>query len=303
MINLRLLQHFVAVLECGSFLEAARRMSISQPALSKSIGALENYYRVKLFERTPRGVRATAFAQALEPHARRTLWDLKLSRDEMVAIASGTEGLIAVGAGSSFVSVICAAVEEMGEAHANVEFKVITDHATGLRRALLNNRIDFYVGLANNEIGESAFDVELIYADEYVGICAEDHPFTGKVVSPRDLRACEWIMPDLEEPARVALEAFLVVEQEPSPKIKFTTNADLILRRFLSGGRYVSMMPRTNTFLPEFPTFGRFTIDGFHFERQVGIVQRTKLVTTPLQDRFKEILAKKVRELGRTSQA
>ena len=299
MINLRQFQHFVAVLESGSFLEAARRMNISQPALSKSIGALEGYYRVKLFERTPRGVRATAFAQALEPHARRTLWDLKLSQDEIAAIAAGSSGTIAVGAGSSFVGSICAAVEEMGKDHANVEFSVITDHATGLRRALLNNRIDFYVGLANNEIGESPYDVELIYADEYIGICAADHPFAGEVVRAQDLRGCEWIMPDLEEPARVALEAFFVAKDEPGPKIKFTTNADLIVRRFLTDGGYLSMTPRTNTFLPEFPAFGRFAIEDFHFERQVGIVQRANLVTTPLQDRFKAILSRKVGEMGR----
>lgn len=299
MINLRQFQHFVSVLECGSFLEAARRMNISQPALSKSIGALESYYRVRLFERTPRGVRPTAFAQALEPHARRTLWDVKLSRDEMAAIAAGSAGTIAVGAGSSFVGTICEAVREMDELNAGVEFSVITDHATGLRRALLNNRIDFYVGLANAETGAAAFDVELIYADEYIGICAAGHPFAGRTVSPDELRDCEWIMPDLEEPARIALEAFFVAKQQAGPKIKFTTNADLIVRQFLSDGRYLSMTPRTNTFLPEFPAFGQFAIEGFHFERQVGIVQRANLVTTPLQDRFKAILSARVREMGR----
>lgn len=299
MINLRQFQHFVAVLESGSFLEAARRMNISQPALSKSIGALEGYYRVKLFERTPRGVKSTAFAQALEPHARRSLWDLKLSRDEIAAIAAGGSGTIAVGVGSSFVGAICAAVEEMDKDHANVEFSIITDHANGLRRLLVNNRIDFYVGLANNEIGQGAFDVELIYADEYIGICAAEHPFAGQVVEPEALRDCEWIMPDFEEPARMALEAFFLARQEPNPQIKFTTNADLIVRRFLKNGHYLSMTPRTNTILPEFPDFGRFAIAGFHFERQVGIVQRANLVTTPLQDRFKAILSRKVREMER----
>ncbi|WP_407649084.1 helix-turn-helix domain-containing protein [Devosia algicola] len=45
MINLRQFNHFVAVLENGSLLGASNRLNISQPALSKSIIALESLLR------------------------------------------------------------------------------------------------------------------------------------------------------------------------------------------------------------------------------------------------------------------
>src|SRR5690606_28277321 len=73
--NVKQLNHFLAVLEHGSILKASLRLNLSQPALSKSIAGLEGYFGVPLFKRLPRGVEPTAFALALERHARRILTD------------------------------------------------------------------------------------------------------------------------------------------------------------------------------------------------------------------------------------
>src|SRR2546425_5378920 len=57
--ELRHLRYFVAVAEEGSFLRAASRLRVAQPALSKQIRDLEREVGVKLFERLPRGARVT----------------------------------------------------------------------------------------------------------------------------------------------------------------------------------------------------------------------------------------------------
>ena len=303
MINIRQFRHFVAVLENGSLLGAARHLNISQPALSKSIATLEVYYKVSLFKRLPRGVQPTIFALTLEPHARRMLRDVFESHAEIDAVASGSSGTISVGAGSTFIRLVGETISEFESKFSDVQFRVTTDHSKHLRRALLDNSIDCFVGMANEEIDDPAFDVELIYLDNFVGICASDHPFAGLVISPASLAECNWIMPEPEEPARRALEAYLMVHAHCRPKVKITTNADQVLRQSLIGTNYVSLTPQMNVLMPDFRDFGTFKIDRFDFQRKVGIVQRANVVAPPLRERFLKLLSARIGKLAADPQA
>ncbi|WP_323764532.1 LysR family transcriptional regulator [Marinovum sp.] len=298
MINLRQYSHFIAVLESASLLEAARKLNLSQPALSKSIGALESYYGVELFRRLPRGVRPTAFALTLEPHARRLLLDEAESRAEMAAVAAGSSGTVAIGVGAAFVQIVSDTILELEREAPNVQFKVITDHGHNLRQALLANRIEFYLGMANNEMTDPAFAVDLMFSDAFVGICSPRHPFAGQVVAPAKCRDSEWIVPDLEEPGRAALDAYFLSTLKRKPKVKVTTNADQLIRQFLSETRYLSMAPESPVNKPGFQGFGQFRLEGFAFRREVGIVRRAGHISTPLGRRFSKMLSARLPRVG-----
>ena len=71
--ELRHLRYFVAVSEEGSFLRAAGRLRVAQPALSKQIRDLEREVGVKLFERLPRGARMTRAGEQFLSNARHAL--------------------------------------------------------------------------------------------------------------------------------------------------------------------------------------------------------------------------------------
>lgn len=59
------LLRFKKVVEAGSISKASRLLFISQPALSKSIQLLEQYYGVTLLERSPTGIRPTVYGDIL----------------------------------------------------------------------------------------------------------------------------------------------------------------------------------------------------------------------------------------------
>src|SRR5437899_11780068 len=71
--ELRHLRYFVAVAEEGSFLRAARRLHVAQPALAKQIRDLEREVGVQLFERLPRGARVPPAGEDVLRHARHAL--------------------------------------------------------------------------------------------------------------------------------------------------------------------------------------------------------------------------------------
>jgi DNA-binding transcriptional LysR family regulator len=68
--NWALVKSFVAVLDAGSLMGAARKLKAQQPTLSRHIAELEAQLQVPLFERTGRGVVPTVAALAIADAAR-----------------------------------------------------------------------------------------------------------------------------------------------------------------------------------------------------------------------------------------
>ena len=91
MINftLKQLRYFEAVARQAHFGRAAEMCSISQPALSAQIAALETTVGLKLFERSARQVRLTPFGEQFAPRARDILREAE-ALSEMARGAGGT---------------------------------------------------------------------------------------------------------------------------------------------------------------------------------------------------------------------
>lgn len=96
--ELRHLRYFVAVAEAGTVSGAARRLRLSQPALSRQIHDLEAELKVALFERAGRRLRLTGAGEDLLSHARRVLDSAGAFRERARAIGGGEAGILRIGA-------------------------------------------------------------------------------------------------------------------------------------------------------------------------------------------------------------
>src|ERR1700742_1413176 len=88
--ELRQLEHFVAVAEDESFTRAARRLGYVQSALSVSVQSLERELSVRLLDRTTHRVRLTDAGEALLPSARKAV----AAADEIRNGAAAMKGLL-----------------------------------------------------------------------------------------------------------------------------------------------------------------------------------------------------------------
>lgn len=96
--ELRQLEHFVAVAEEGSFTRAARRVNIVQSGLSASIRALERELAAALFVRRPREVVLSTEGEAFLPEARRALGAVRSGIDSVSAVRGLLRGRLVLGA-------------------------------------------------------------------------------------------------------------------------------------------------------------------------------------------------------------
>ena len=70
---------FTEIVATGSFSQAAEKLHLTQPAISKRLAALENQLGTKLIDRSNRQVRLTNAGARLLPHARMILDEIHLS--------------------------------------------------------------------------------------------------------------------------------------------------------------------------------------------------------------------------------
>jgi DNA-binding transcriptional LysR family regulator len=96
--NLRHLHAFVSIAEAGGIARAGARLTVSQPAASRQILALEAELGVRLFDRIGRRLRLTSEGEDLLRQSRRLLMDAELLGARARALKGGHTGILRVGA-------------------------------------------------------------------------------------------------------------------------------------------------------------------------------------------------------------
>ena len=95
--RLQSIEQFIAVVDAGSIRGAARRLNMSQPALSRALQQLEEELGVQLMDRSGRGVTPTAAGSAFLSRARVAEAELRKAAEEAKrAVGDGTR-LLSLG--------------------------------------------------------------------------------------------------------------------------------------------------------------------------------------------------------------
>ncbi len=141
--ELRQLEHFVAVADELHFTRAAARVHVGQSSLSASVAALERELGDALFVRDNRRVSLTQAGRALLPAARRVLDAVDDGRDAVAGVRGVLHGELHVGAiqtlGCVDLSVLLAVFRG---AHPEVTIRVTHGAAGDLARAAADAELD-----------------------------------------------------------------------------------------------------------------------------------------------------------------
>lgn len=94
------LRHFVVLAELGAFVQASKALYITQPALTRSIQALEDELGGRLFDRLGRRIALTPFGHEVLQRARRLVADADALKQTGKGLHAGLIGSLRVGLSS-----------------------------------------------------------------------------------------------------------------------------------------------------------------------------------------------------------
>ena len=142
--ELRHLRYFVATAEEGSFVQAARRLSVAQPALSKQVRDLETELGVPLFLRLPRGVRLTQAGEAFLTEARGTLAAAAraVTRARCAAEGGASDLEFAHGELAVYTAIIEDLLAAFRDAHPEAQVRVSSTSDADTFKALRERQVD-----------------------------------------------------------------------------------------------------------------------------------------------------------------
>lgn len=186
--ELRHLEHFVAVAEQKHFTRAAEAMSISQSGLSASIRALERELRASLFVRNTRSVELTEAGRALLCEGRRTLAAAEAAKDAVAAVQGLLRGHLSVGLEQCLGVVdVPALLAKFRSSYPGVEIEVRQGGSTPMLDELASGRLDLaFVATAGHPI--DGLDLRPLSTESMVMVCSAEHRLaSAKLVSLPDL--------------------------------------------------------------------------------------------------------------------
>ncbi|HYD93994.1 MAG TPA: LysR family transcriptional regulator [Noviherbaspirillum sp.] len=179
--NLKQLQHFVTLAESGNVHRGSARLNISQPALSKSIRALEDDLGVELFERLSRGVRLTPAGHWLMSRSFSLLSDFQQLRTEIDLIKRQANGSVRIAAGTVLCSsLIPLSLARLHEVASNIQVVVESGYWDDHKRMLLNGEIDFFVADSRELEDIVEFDIAHLPAEPICVYVRAGHPLAKK---------------------------------------------------------------------------------------------------------------------------
>ena len=142
----RKLLYFASVIEHGSFKKAAKKLLISQPALSTSMVRFEQSLGDQLLERSTSGVTPTPLGELLYAHARLIREELERAERRVKGGQRHSEDVITFGTLPSLAnSIIPKAVCRWRATHPTTTLRIVEKNQLELLLSLMRGELDFIV--------------------------------------------------------------------------------------------------------------------------------------------------------------
>lgn len=235
-------RYFLAIVETGSFRQAARRLSVTQAAVSLAMKGLEDYLGQALFVREKNRTILTAAGHDFVPWAEKYREDQNRLREHFRQRGQSSRPL-QIGIARSQIDAVLPWMEKLVLMEPDICLNIQTGTGLEMRELLRNGQLDVAITI-NVGPDEELWDYPdsdslFLLRDELLLICA-DNSLCGRELSLADLSVCEWILTDS---SRSYLQE-LFDEQNLPLNVRVQCDTARIIPRLLRHTKALSLLPK-----------------------------------------------------------
>ena len=174
--EIRQLKAFLAIAEAKTFTAGARRVNVTQAAISMQIRQLEDEVGLPLFTRTPRRVILTEAGEYLLERARKILREHDSALEEIAEVAGAEYGRLRIGSASGTFAMhqLPSILQKLKEKYPNSELTVSSGTSTRLVDKIMHGETD--IAFISLPVDNTNISTESLFSDEIVAIAHPKHP-------------------------------------------------------------------------------------------------------------------------------
>jgi len=243
--RLRHIELVAELYDSRSILKASRRLSLTQPTVTKALQDVEATLAVPLFERSNRGLEPTAYGEIFARHAKIVLAQLRHAAEELESLRAGYSGKVTVGTLlAASASILPDAIALLKKDRPGVAISIVVGTYDVLLPSLLVGDLDMVLGRMPEQGRSRALLYEDFYAEPICLVVRRGHPLTRKRrLGLRELVNEAWLLPLPETTLRRQIERAFLDAGAPLPRNVIESVSILTNRVLLRKSDCIGVMP------------------------------------------------------------
>ena len=256
--DLTLIRSFLAVAESGAITEAAERIGIAQPALSRRLQQFEDHLGVPLLVRGRKGATLTEIGRLVQSEAQGIVARYEHMQEMVTSHQRLEGGTVRIGGGATAVSyMLPAAIAAFQSAHPQVRFQMREAGSSEIADDVVAGHLE--LGVVTLPVRDRELQVTPLTTDRIVLVARHDHPLAQR----RRVRT-----DDLADQAFVAFEAGSALRQIIDGKLREAGVEMNVVMELRSIPAILRMV---------------MTTGNLAFVSQLGMAQQSEVIAVPVQ--------------------
>lgn len=243
--NISDLRAFVAVATESSFSQAAEKLHLTQPAISKRVAALESSLNARLFDRIGRSIQLTSAGTALLDHAHKILIEVEDSRRTITNLSGEVGGQLSIGTSHHIgLHRLPPVLRSFSQRYPQAQLDLHFLDSEAACNEVLHGELELAV-VTLPPVDSGQLITIPVWPDPLTLVTAHDHPFCSlDRITPANLAEQPAILPSHGTFTRALIEKALAGSRHPF-NIRLETNYLETIKMLVSIGQGWSVLPET----------------------------------------------------------
>ncbi|WP_162792367.1 LysR family transcriptional regulator [Novosphingobium sp. P6W] len=287
--DLRQLRHLIAIVDQRSFSGAAKAVHLTQPALTRSMNALEQSVGDSLLIRKNNGVSPTAAGFILYEYAKMLTAGADNARAEIARLSQGLGGQITIGVGTHMAELMMSPIlAKFASKQPNLSINLRTGLIEDLVPMIMEGEVELVASMVPMDRMQKGLVFERLFTTLTAIYAASDHPLSrtgGQIGFDRLVRE-PWVVLNSDH-ADVSARRMFSAGGCGFPKQILRTDSISMIRTMIETEGYLGSLPA------EYMKGSRtkaLDVPGMPLLRSCGLVYRADVPLRPIAVEFADLL-------------